>query len=253
MVDAVSTKAWFLSDLHIREQSESNSQKLLLFLHSLENGDRQATHLFLVGDIFDLWIYDHSYFVEKYQKIVNAIRVVASQGIEVHYFEGNHDLYLRKFWQQEVGVKVHDGPEFFNLGSVKVRVEHGDLMNPDDKGYLLLKRLLQSQPMKFIAKNIPGPGVSWIGERASRASRHYTSNQKKMHEDSVKAFMHAYAERVVEDKTFDYLIAGHTHVDDEYSFSHNGEQVYSINLGSWFETQKVLCLDEKGHHFIQIP
>ncbi len=248
----MSTQAWFLSDLHIRDENESNSQKLLLFLHSLENGERPASHLFLVGDIFDLWIHNHSYFVEKYPKIVNAIKVVASRGIEVHYFEGNHDLYLRKFWQQEVGVKVHDGPEFFNLGFSKIRVEHGDLMNPDDKGYLFLKSVLQSGPVKAIAKNLPGIGVSWIGERASRASRKYTSNQKRMDKQAVQSFMHAYAENVVQDKMFDYLITGHTHLRDEYQFSYQGEAIHSINLGSWFEDQKVLLINEDGHQFVEL-
>ena len=93
-------KAWFISDIHLKNEQESNSEKLLLFLHSLENGQRQASHLFLVGDIFDLWIHNHSYFIEKFPKIVNAIRVVVKKGIEVHYFEGNHDLYLKKYWQR---------------------------------------------------------------------------------------------------------------------------------------------------------
>lgn len=245
-------KAWFLSDIHIREETESNSQKLLLFLHSLENEKDKATHLFLVGDIFDLWIHNHSYFVEKFPKIVNAIRVIVKKGIEVHYFEGNHDLYLRKFWQQEVGVKVHDGPEFFNLGSKKVRVEHGDLMNPNDKGYLFLKSVLQSSPVQWVAQNLPGPAVSFIGERASRASRHYTSHQKKLNENEVKSFMHRYAEQIVENQFFDILISGHTHVRDEHKFNYDGEQVEVINLGSWFVEQKALFLDEKGHRFIDV-
>jgi UDP-2,3-diacylglucosamine hydrolase len=248
----LSTTAWFLSDLHLRDENESNSETLLLFLHSLENGDREATHLFLVGDIFDLWIADHVYFIEKFQKIVNAIKMVVARGIEVHYFEGNHDLYLRKFWQQEVGVKVHDGPEFFNLGPVRIRVEHGDLMNPDDKGYLFLKTVLQSAPLKFIAQHLPGRGVSWIGERASRASRHYTSHQKSLHEASVRDFMHRYAEQVIGEQYFDYLVSGHTHVRDSHRFSHRGEQVFSINLGSWFEKPQVLRLNSSGHEFISL-
>lgn len=248
----MSVKAWFLSDLHIRDQNESNSEKLLLFLHSLEVGEREATHLFLVGDIFDLWIHNHAYFVDKFRKIVNAITVVVSRGIEVHYFEGNHDLYLRKFWQQEVGVRVHDGPEFFNLGSKVVRVEHGDLMNPDDKGYLFLKKVLKSAPVKFVAQNLPGPGVSWIGERASQASRQYTSNQKALREQEIKTFMHGYAESEVLKRSFDYMISGHTHVRDTHPFNNQGEEVYLVNLGSWFDDQQVMLLDESGHQFIEL-
>lgn len=245
-------QAWFISDLHIRDEEESNSEKLLLFLHSLENESRKATHLFLVGDIFDLWIHNHGYFVDKFPKIVNAIRVVVSRGIEVHYFEGNHDLYLSKFWQQDVGVRVHDGPEFFNLGSHKILVEHGDFINPDDKGYLFLRKLLRSTPMSLVAKNLPGLGVSWIGERASRASRHYTSNQKKLEEEKVKTLMHTHAEKVVQEKFFDYHITGHTHVRDVYEFTEGGEQVFSINLGSWFDDQKALLINDQGHQFVEL-
>lgn len=245
-------KAYFLSDIHIKSVEESNSEKLLLFLHSLENGSRQCTHLFLVGDIFDLWIHDHRYFVDKFLKIVNAIKVVVSQGIEVHYFEGNHDIHLKKFWQQEVGVKVHDGPVFFNLGHHKIRVEHGDFMNPDDKGYLFLRKFLRSGPMTFVAQNLPGQAVQWVGDRASRASRHYTSNQKSLHESKVKEIMRTYADSVIQDQFFDYLITGHTHVRDIYEFDCNGEQVFSINLGSWFDDQKALLVDENGHQFVDI-
>ncbi|MCJ8275847.1 MAG: UDP-2,3-diacylglucosamine diphosphatase [Bdellovibrionales bacterium] len=245
-------KAYFVSDIHIKDPEESNSEKLLLFLHQLENNEDSASHLFLVGDIFDLWIHDHTYFVDKYVKIVNAIRSVVAKGIEVHYFEGNHDLYLKKFWQQDVGVRVHDGPVFFNLGSHVVRVEHGDFMNPDDKGYLFLRKFLRSTTMTLLAKSLPGVIVQNIGDRASRASRHYTSHQKKMHEEKVMEFMHTYAESEVQKRFFDFLITGHTHVRDEYKFSHNGEEVMSINLGSWFDDQKALCITEEGYSFIDI-
>lgn len=248
----MSVKAWFLSDLHLRDEQESNSQKLLLFLHSLAEGEPSATHLFLVGDIFDLWIHNHTYFVDKFAKIVNAIRVVVSSGIEVHYFEGNHDLYLKKFWQQDVGVKVHDGPEFFSLGSKKFRIEHGDLMNPEDTGYLFLKKALHSFPLQNIAKGLPGQAVSWIGERASRASRHYTSNQKALRDEQVKTMMHRFAHEVMEDSDIDYLITGHTHVLDTYHFEDNGQQKTFVNLGSWFEEQKVFCFDGKEDSFISL-
>ena len=64
-------KGYFVSDIHIRDPLESNSEKLLLFLHQLKN-DKDCSHLFLVGDIFDLWSYNHRYFVKKYARLVDA-------------------------------------------------------------------------------------------------------------------------------------------------------------------------------------
>ena len=244
-------QAYFLSDIHIKSVEESNSEKLLLFLHELQN-DKDCTHLFLVGDIFDLWIYNHSYFLKKYARLIDGIRGLVRKGIEVHYFEGNHDLYLRKFWQQDVGVQVHEGPYYFSLGKWVVRVEHGDFMNPEDKGYLFLRKLLRSLPVKTLAKNLPGQVVKSIGEKSSRASRHYTSNQKKMSEDSIKSFMRTYAEEVFQEKAFDLFIAGHTHVFDEYSFSAEGKEAQAVNLGSWFDVQKCFVIEQNTFGFKDI-
>lgn len=245
--------SYFLSDLHLKSEEESSSQKLLLFLHSIENKRLDCSHLFLVGDIFDLWVADHRYFLEKYKKIINAIRAVCESGVEVHYFEGNHDLYLENFWQQDVGVRVHDGPEFFQLGPHRVRVEHGDFMNPEDKAYLRLRWALRTPALKFIAQNLPGKMVSWLGENMSQASRHRNTEKKVISQECIKAFMHDYAENVVDEKGgYDYLITGHTHVRDIYELNRNGKQCFFINLGWWQEGAVALKLDDKGHRFIDI-
>ena len=229
---------------------ESNSQKLLLFLNSLTNSTDPPSHLFLVGDIFDIWIHSHKYFVAKFLKIVNAVKKIVEKGTEVHYFEGNHDFHLKQFWQQEVGVKVHDGPAFFKIGSRKIRVEHGDFMNPDDKAYFLLRAFLRSRPVDFMLQVVPGFLIQWVGERASQASRYRNnSGEKKWSEDRIKEFMHRYAEKAVEECFFDYLITGHTHVPDIHEFNYRGKPVCFINLGSWFDQQKVLVLDESGPSF----
>lgn len=242
-------KAYFLSDVHIRDMEESNSEKLLLFLYALGTKSCRATHLFLVGDIFDLWIHEHKYFVAKFLKIVNAIGDLVKKGVEVHYFEGNHDFHLKQFWQQEVGVRVHDGPAFFTIGHYKLRVEHGDFMNPHDRAYFLLRSFLRSKTMTFLFKSVPGSLIQWIGERASGMSRYYNSGSKRLDEESVRAFMNDYARKVVQEDFFDYLVTGHTHVRDIYSFNEKGKKVYSINLGSWFTEQITLVLDESGHRF----
>ena len=248
----MSVKAWFLSDLHIRDEQEEKSQKLLLFLSSLAKGEREATHLFLVGDIFDLWLHAHIYFVDRYPKIIRAIRAVLSKGIQVHYFEGNHDLYLHGFWQQDVGVRVHEGPAFFNLGKKKCRVEHGDLMNPHDRGYLFLKSFLQSSPVKFSIKYLPGAMVGWVGERASQLSRSYGATPDREHEHQMNELMGQYAQNMIQKTPFDYLIVGHTHVRQIQNFRHQGNSVFAINLGSWFEGAQVLHLHDEGHQFIEL-
>ena len=106
--------AWFVSDIHIDSMQDPKARDFLAFLNSLTN-ERPASHLFLVGDIFDLWVGPHEHFALRFQPIVDRIRELVKQGVEVHYFEGNHDLHLRRFWQDQIGALVHPGPKYFEL------------------------------------------------------------------------------------------------------------------------------------------
>lgn len=242
--------AFFISDLHLKTMEERNSQKLLRFLVFLAS--ENVTHLFLVGDIFDLWIGHHSYFVERFRPIVDQIEVLVKKGVHVHFFEGNHDLYLKHFWHDKIGVQVHADAEIFQLAKLRVRIEHGDLINPNDRGYLFLRWFLRTAIMKWVAYHLPERAVAWIGSRASRASRRYTSTQKFVHDQEIIKMIHAHTAQVLlnvgdsENKpaihsgSFDVLISGHVHVRHDQQLEVGGRKVRTINLGSWFDEQKVL-------------
>jgi UDP-2,3-diacylglucosamine hydrolase len=82
---AVMADAWFVSDIHIDSMQDPKARDFLAFLNTLTE-DRPATHLFLVGDIFDLWVGPHQYFVDRFEPIVQRLRQLVNSGVEVHYF-----------------------------------------------------------------------------------------------------------------------------------------------------------------------
>ncbi len=244
-------KAFFVSDIHLKDSEEPSSQTLLGFLFQLENSldsKDPATHLFLVGDIFDLWISSHPFFVAKFQKIVDQLQKLKNRGLEIHYFEGNHDLYLKDFWESSVGIKVHPRAEVFHLGSFRVRVEHGDLINPEDKGYLFLYGLLRTEPLPWLAKNLPSSVVKFIGTRASGASREYTSTAKSLHEEKIRDLIRQHVLRIQNQK-FDFIVSGHVHVRDDQSFEIEGRRVRSINLGAWLDRAECFILSDLEARF----
>lgn len=245
-------KAYFLSDIHLTSPDDEKALRLERFLLALagelERGG-EPLHLFLVGDIFDLWVGDHGYFQARYRKLVDLIRDLIRLGAHVVFFEGNHDLHLREFWQEEVGARVHTDPSYFELAGLRVRVEHGDMINPDDKGYLFLRWFLRTSVMRGLAMRLPARLVAAIGENASRASRGYTSGDGRKATDStrVREMLHRYAERCYQDEPFDLMISGHVHVKDEYSFRPRaGVTARSVNLGSWDAGAHVFVLGSSG-------
>lgn len=223
---------YFVSDIHIQKEVDSRGMAFLHFLSDLQS--KGCQRLFLVGDIFDLWIGKHKYFLREYKNIVEKIDGLVQSGVEVHYFEGNHDLYLKYFWQEKLGVMVHSEELLIDLDGKKFRIEHGDLANPEDKGYLFLRRFLRSQPMDLFANNMPGKLIHWLGETASSASRTYTNKL----DHNKKEVIRKYAHKLASIEEYDFLITGHFHVLDDYVFDRNGKEYRSINLGSWLDTPK---------------
>ncbi len=241
-------KAYFVSDLHLRGPDERNARIFRGFLASLLA--ERPTHLFLVGDIFDLWIGGHDYFVHLYSDIVELIRALAHSGVEVHFFEGNHDLHLAPFWSDKVGITVHSEAAYFDFGDKVLRVEHGDQMNPDDKGYLFLRWFLRTPVMRTAALRLPSGVVAAIGERASRASRNYTSSVKELPQEKIRSIIRKHVEKAYGEKPFDLLISGHVHARDDQWFEIDGRKVRSVNLGSWFDEPRVFVMTPERAEFI---
>ena len=85
------SRAYFISDLHIVSPQDPRTALFIRFLRDVAD-DGDASHLFLLGDIFDMWLADHAYFVDRYRAVIDEIVRLKTRGIEIHYFEGNHDL-----------------------------------------------------------------------------------------------------------------------------------------------------------------
>lgn len=244
-------KAWFISDLHLKDINERNSVRLLRFLRFVEQ-DPHATHLFLVGDIFDLWVGDSDRFLNKFRAIVEAIVAIKKKGLRVIYFEGNHDLHIKRFWQDRYQIETYVDAQVFPLGKWTVRVEHGDLINPNDEAYLQYRNFIRQNSLEKLAYLLPGALIDEAGMYASRQSRKRSSKRRQQNQEMFVQMIHDYAQSVYVQTHYDYLVTGHMHIKDEYQWSSLDKNPISINLGSWFEHPAALLIDEKGHQWVDI-
>lgn len=270
----MSLRAAFVSDIHLTALDDPRAVLFLKWLRSLRAGNLHEsafeqegaiTHLFLMGDIFDLWVADHKYFVDKFKDIVDELSRLRHEGVKIHYFEGNHDLDLEPFWENEMGFVIHDKPLLATLGPWRLRLEHGDQMDPEDKGYIFLRWFLRTGVMRFLGRHLPSFLVRRLGEWMSQKSRHYTSEIKTVSEMGAREKIRQHAELMAKQEFFDLLISGHLHVDDDYiwikEYELGGEgrdqdisthqnkktnyrrrEIRSINLGSWLTKPKALWL-----------
>ncbi len=243
--------AYFVSDIHIQSPECPRARLFEQFLRNL-SGQTKITHLFLLGDIFDLWVADHRYFIDRYRVIIDEIRRLERAGVDICYFEGNHDLHLQYFWADQLGLTVHKGPTYVQLGNWTLRVEHGDQMDPDDRGYLFLRWFLRTPPIRWLVCNLPGALIARIGERASTGSRQYTTHTKSITADRAIAKIRDHAWRAFIDRPFDIILSGHVHVRDDFRIDKDGNSFRTVNLGSWLDAPCYFKIDGNDGQFHEL-
>jgi UDP-2,3-diacylglucosamine hydrolase len=197
-------KSWFISDLHLKDINERNSQTLLRFLFKL-NTDAKNNQLFLLGDIFDFWVSDGKAFENQYSQIVQEISKFKKNGGSVYYFEGNHDFHIDVFWTKKLDIPVFETHAFFEIGNYFVRLEHGDLMNPDDKKYLAYRASVRKNWVEKLGHILPGSFLKWVGESLSAKSRKHSKNYSMNNQDEIKSMIRRHAEDSYAKKPFDII------------------------------------------------
>ncbi len=239
-------KFHFVSDIHLGSRREPNFLLFKAYLQSLES--KNVTHLFLMGDIFNLWVANHRYFIDEYIELIDEIKKQAQAGLEVHYFEGNHDFHLRQFWQNELGVFVYDSPQRLDVNGVRLYLAHGDEFDASDINYLRLRVFFRSPMMTFLAHHLPGVVVRAIGQKAEQKSHgHYLRENKN--EKKIIQLLRNFAKAEYQVSNYDYLIAGHFHIRDEYKVNNKAK---AINLGTWLEAPGVYEITSERAHFIDL-
>ena len=99
---------YFLSDAHLGswaiEHRRMQERRLVRFLDSIKE---KAAAVYLLGDMFDFW-YEFKYVVPRgYTRFLGKISELTDMGVEVHYFTGNHDIWMYGYLEQECGVILH--------------------------------------------------------------------------------------------------------------------------------------------------
>ncbi len=236
-------RAYFISDVHVKSEDSPRGEGLICFLNGL--GD-DTTHLFLLGDIFEFWIGEDPYWAEKFQTIVNRIRVLSESGVKVHYIEGNHDISIGGAWP---GIHVHTDFLDIQLGDKLFHLEHGDKFNSKDYGYLFLRWLLRSKGIRMLHENVSGRGLWRVGTYLSERGRKYSSQLEQSKREKIKQCCIEYAEEKLREASYDYMVMGHTHLEMEECLSGG---IYYINLGSWMESPRYGFYDGENFRMVFI-
>ncbi len=220
-------KIYFISDIHLGLHDKLREKEKEDILVSFLSGIRQdASHLVIVGDLFDYW-FEYKLVIQKgYYRLFTALSDLHIAGVKIIYIIGNHDFMHRDFFKSEFAAEMIENDLSSEFYGKKFYIAHGDGLNKNDTGYLFLKKFMRNKFLQKLYSLIhPDCGIK-IASKSSKKSRDYTSH--KFSDESDRLIDVAKSKI---DEGFDFVVFGHTHIKSELDYK-NGKYV---NLGTWLE------------------
>ncbi len=225
-------KIYFISDVHLgAPASANNREREQLFVRWLDYAAANAAQIYLLGDIFDFWYEYRKVAPRGFVRTLGKIAQITDSGIPVHYFTGNHDVWIYDYLPSETGVIVHRQNIQTEIWGKKFYLGHGDGLDPKEKGYLRLKKLFTSRTAQFLYSRLHPNFAFWVGHTWAKRSRlskglHPETSKGPEFETAVK-----FAQEHVKNEHVDYFIFGHRHIVLDHKIDNNARVLI---LGEWF-------------------
>ncbi len=224
-------KVYFLSDFHLGAPNAATSlerEKLIVkFLNEIK---QTAYAVFLVGDMFDFW-YEYKKVVPKGGvRLLGKIAELTDEGIKVYFFVGNHDMWMKDYFEQELNVPVYFEPKEFTFNQTSFYIGHGDGLGPGDHGYKMMKKVFRSPVCQWLFGIFPPYIGIGLADYFSRKSRQSAGSIEEKFLGEENEWLLTYSKEVLNRQPVNFFIFGHRHLPIDYSIT--PESRY-INLGEW--------------------
>ena len=224
-------KIYFLSDFHLGapnyEQSLIREKKIIHFLDEIK---LNAATIFIVGDLFDFW-YEYKKVVPKgYVRILGKLAELTDAGIPIYFFVGNHDMWMKDYFQTELNIPVYFEPKEFEFNNKKFLIGHGDGLGPGDQGYKLLKKIFRNPVCQWVFGILPPYIGMGLANFMSRRSRAQTGALEEIFLGEDKEWLIIFCKELLQKKFFDFFVFGHRHLPIDHRLTNESRY---INLGDW--------------------
>ena len=224
----------FISDLHLEARRTDISRA---FLHWLKNDALNADALYILGDLFEVWIGDD--FSDDFTlSIVSALKALSDSGTDIFVMHGNRDFLLGEDFCIASGSQLLPDPSIINLDNQPVLLMHGDSLCTLDKEYIAFRQQVRNPQWVENLLSKPLNERQQIARQLRDASQ--SSNQYK--QTDIMDVTQEEVERVMEEHGVLHLIHGHTHRPATHTFKPGHKQQTATRrvLGDWDQQGWVL-------------
>ena len=222
----------FVSDLHL---DDSRPDITSLFLDFLQGPAIQADALYILGDLFEVWIGDDD-TSELSRQIATGLNQLKQTGTPVYLMHGNRDFLIGRKFEDASGCTIIPDPTLINLYGIDTVLLHGDTLCTDDIEYMDFRTMVRNPEWQkeFLGKPLPERKdiASDLREQSKEKTRAKPMDIMDVNQQTV--------EEVLKKHNVQQMIHGHTHRPDTHTFLLNSGTAQRIVLGDWYQNGSVL-------------
>ena len=229
---------YFISDLHLQT---SDSAITKIFLRFLNKQALTADALYILGDLFEVWIGDddNTHFANA---ITSALKKLTASGVKVYFMRGNRDFAIGQRFATTTGITLLTDPSVIDLYGKKILLMHGDLLCTDDQKYQTFRRKVY-QP-KFQARLLRLP--LWVRRLIAAWARYQSKKHTQTTDLIIQDVNQNTVQHYLQKYQVDLLIHGHTHRPATHHLNFNGQPAQRIVLAAWHQHGHLLSIDRQG-------
>ena len=226
-------KIYFASDFHLGAEDYEHSlireKKIVKWLSEIEN---DAFEIYLLGDVFDFWFEYKNAIPKGFVRLQGKIAELTDKGIKIHWFYGNHDMWVFDYIPKELGVQLHTTEIEKTYNGKSFFIGHGDGLGPGDRGYKFIKKVFRSKISQWLfARFHPNFGVG-LANFFSRKSRLSTGTSDDTFYGEDKEMLINFCKTKLAETSINFFVFGHRHLPIDFKLSETSKY---INTGDWIK------------------
>lgn len=235
----------FISDLHLEAGRPEIGAQFLAFL---EDEARRADALYILGDLFEVWVGDDDPN-EHYASIKQALRNLVDSGVPLYFMHGNRDFLIGAGFAEETGAQLLPDPFELTLHGDRVLLSHGDALCTDDVEYQQVRTMTRNPEWQsmMLAKTLDERLAFAAEARATSQQRNATLS------DEIMDVNQGEVEKTIDAHKVDILLHGHTHRPAVHDVDVGDRKARRIVLGDWYEHGSIVRWDENGFTLAEMP
>ncbi|MCU7827887.1 MAG: UDP-2,3-diacylglucosamine diphosphatase [Candidatus Thiodiazotropha sp. (ex Myrtea sp. 'scaly one' KF741663)] len=229
----------FISDLHL---SAERPEVVQFFLRFIKQRAIQTDHLYILGDLFDVWIGDDDRRA-PIPEIVSALKHLTQSGTHLYFMYGNRDFLIGDDFCRDCGAELLSDPKPIELFGTPTLLMHGDLLCTDDLDYQAFRRQVRHPDfaLQFLSLSLDArrEQAKAYREQSGEANANKAEVIMDVNQQAVMSYLTDYGA--------DRLIHGHTHRPADHPFTIDGKDKIRHVLGEWHDdSAEIISVTEDG-------